>query len=99
MYIFSEKTNKKYETVAECIAAEKEYDDEMAKQKKEKEELARVKKTRHEEVVESYKKAVAAIDEYESLAEKYAEDYGTFSMTTDGDVFHSSLLKFFNSIF
>ena len=37
MKIMSEKTGKEYPTVELCLAAEKEYDDKLAKEKEEKE--------------------------------------------------------------
>ena len=36
MKIMSEKTGKEYPTVELCLAAEKEYDDKLAKEKEEK---------------------------------------------------------------
>ena len=67
MKIYSEKTKKEYSTVDECLAAEKEFDDENEKLRLEKEAKAAEKRDRAKEIEDAYM--------------KYREDYGYFHMT------------------
>lgn len=61
MIIISEITGKEYNTVDECIAAEKEF--------LEKQEAAeKIKKAREEELSKAYDEAIAACDRYFELA-------------------------------
>lgn len=81
MYIYSEKTKKKYATVDECINAEKAYDEQIAKEKEEKEKLANARAERAKEVEAAYEKVTEARNAYEELLEKFCEDYGSFHFT------------------
>ena len=64
MKIYSEKTEKEYATVEECLAAEKEFDEKKAAEEKalvERKEKARAtRKADAEKVEEAHKKMVAA---------------------------------------
>ena len=92
MKILSEKTNKYYDTVDECIAAEAEYDAAVLAEQKKKEELAANRKARADEVeadyknLEEVKKAAAkavedAKKEYSDKLAAFCKDYGQFHMT------------------
>ena len=77
MYIYSEKTNKKYDTVDACMEAEKQYDEEQAKEAERKKHLREQKNDRRQEVTDAFDKA------YE-LLEKYNEDYGSYTYKRNG---------------
>lgn len=92
MKILSEKTNKYYDTVDECIAAEKEYDEAVAAEKKRQEELVTARKARADEVEKAFqnlvevKKAAAqavadAKKEYNDKLNAFCKDYGQFHMS------------------
>jgi uncharacterized protein YgiB involved in biofilm formation len=55
MKIYSEKTNKEYASVDECLAAEEEFDKQAALEKAKKEELANSRKTAAKKVEDAYK--------------------------------------------
>ena len=71
MYIYSEKTKKRYDTVEECEAAEREFEVAIAEEKERKEKLATERKDRAKEVEEAFKKAHALLNDF-------AKDYGSF---------------------
>ena len=81
MYIYSEKTNKKYNTVEECEKAEKAFDEQLAKEKAEKEKKASERATRAKEVEDAYKVAYDARKKADELRDKFAEDYNGFNFT------------------
>lgn len=81
MKIMSEKTNKTYATVEECLAAEKEFDEAVAKKKEEAEKLNKTRKNRANEVEEAYKTAQDAYQHYRDLLDTFVKDYGSFHMT------------------
>lgn len=92
MKILSEKTGKEYPTVELCIAAEKAYDEQIAKEKAEKEqalaiakakkeELAAVRKNRAAEVENAYKAIIEAQKVYNEKLNAFVKDYGSFHMT------------------
>ena len=74
MYIYSEKTKKRYDTVDECVEAEKEFDKVKAEEKEKKERLASERKDRAKEVEDAFKQANA-------LLNQFVEDYGSFHFT------------------
>lgn len=102
MKIMSEKTGKEYATVEECLAAEKEFDDTIAKEQEEKEKLAAIRKERAAEVEEAYKKILEANKNYNELLNAFIKDYGSFHMTLHtGDynpfnAFHRVFENFWN---
>ena len=75
MYIYSEKTNKKYNTVEECQLAEMEYDERIEKEKAEKERLASEKEARRKEVEDAYGAIFEARKKADDLLDKYLNDY------------------------
>ena len=92
MRIISEKTGKEYTSVEECMAAEKEYEEAIAKQKAAKElaiaeEKARVaklneeRKARAAQIEDAYKALCDANQKYRELLDKFVQDYGSFHMT------------------
>lgn len=93
MYIYSEKTNKKYDSVEACVEAEKAYEEQ---QKAEKERLASERAVRAKEVEDAYQKAVNARKEYDAVLENFVEDYGSFHMSIhSGDMNPFNLLDWF----
>lgn len=90
MKILSEKTNKEYASVEECLAAEKEFDKQVAFEKVKKEELANIRKDRAKEVEDAYKAILEAKKHYNELLNNFVKDYGSFHMTLhtgDGNPF------------
>ena len=81
MKIFSEKTGKEYKTVDECVAAEKEFDVAVEKEKARKEELVKTRKNRAKEIETAYADIVTARKHYEELLDAFLRDYGSFHAT------------------
>ena len=81
MKIISEKTGKEYKTVAECEAAEAEYDAKIKAEKERKEALVTKRTERAKEVEAAYQKVIDARKEYSKLLEAFCKDYGSFHMT------------------
>lgn len=81
MKILSEKTNKYYTTVDECLAAEKAFDEAEAKKKAEAEKLSATRKERANEVENAYKASIEANKHYRELLDAFIKDYGSFHMT------------------
>lgn len=78
MYIYSEKTKKRYDTVEECVKAEEEFDKAIAEENEKKERLANERKERAKEVEEAIKNA-------NDLLNKFIKDYGSFHTTYTSD--------------
>lgn len=99
MKILSEKTNETYKTVAECVAAEKAYDEKVAKEKAERAAAEKNRQKRKDEVEQARKDAEKAISKYINLSAKYDKDYGheykNLSSSLLTDTFPSSLIKLF----
>ena len=92
MKILSDKTNKEYATVEECLAAEKAFDEMVAKQQAEKEKALAEKKAKEEklaaerkaraiEIEAAYKASVESYKHYQELLKNFIHDYGSFHMT------------------
>lgn len=97
MKILSEKTNKTYATVDECLKAEKEYDEAVAAKKAKEEELVNQRKTRAAEIEAAYQEVVDAQKKYRNLLDKFVKDYGSFHMTLHtGDLNPFNAFNFFN---
>lgn len=112
MKIYSEKTNKEYATVDECLAAERQYDEAVAKAKAEKEKalaekkakeekLNAERKARAEEVEKAYKAVIEANKTYQEVLRLFVKDYGSFHMTLRDDNIADpfSILRIFNTLF
>lgn len=78
MYIYSEKTKQRYDTVDECLNAEKAWEEERAAEQERKQKLADERKTRAKEVEDAFKTA------YE-LLEAFTKDYNSFHFTIRAD--------------
>lgn len=85
MRILSEKTGKEYQTVEECIAAEKEFDEAVAAEKARKENLAKERKERANEVEEAYKAVLEAQKAYKAKLDAFVKDYHSFHTTIKSD--------------
>ena len=89
MYIYSEKTKKRYDTVEECVNAEAEFDKAIAEEKERKEKLVAERKDRAKEVEDAFKSAY-------DLLHKFTKDYGTFHFTVNShDINPISLFDLF----
>jgi len=86
MKIFSEKTNKYYATVDECLEAEKKYDEAITVKEAEKKKLSETRKVRAKEVEDAYKARFEADKVYREKLNKFINDYGSFHMTFDTEV-------------
>lgn len=84
MRIISEKTGKEYATVAECEAAEKEFDEKAKAEQEKKEALAAERTARAKEVEAAYQKVLDARKEYSEVLNAFCKDYGSFHMTYRG---------------
>ena len=84
--IFSEKTNKYYNTVEECLEAEKEYDEAVLEAENKKKELAENRKNRAKEVEDAYKARLEADKVFKDKLNKFVDDYGSFHMTINTEV-------------
>ena len=96
MKIYSEKTNKEYKTVEECLKAEKEFEEALAVEKAKKQKLIEEKKARAVEVEEAWKGVREATKKYNELKNKFISDYGAFHMTFK-DKDDNSLESFFET--
>lgn len=86
MVIYSDKTHKQYNTVDECLEAEKAFDEEVRAKEVEKKRLAGEKDARLKEVNDAMQKA-------QELADKYCDDYGFYSFQFSNS--NSNLMKWF----
>ena len=75
MKIYSEKTNKEYTSVEDCLAAEKEYDEAMEAKKAAEEKALAECKAKHEAEIAERK---ADADEVEAARQKYHETLAKF---------------------
>ena len=99
MKIFSEKTNKEYKTVEECVKAEKEFDERVAAEKAAKEKALAEKKAKEEkalvtrkvdaEKVDAARKAaIEANKAYHDELAKFCDKWGAYHRTfkVDGNL-------------
>ena len=86
MTIISEKTGKHYNTVEECLADEKKFDEEAALKEAKKKELSDSRKIRAKEVEDAYKARLEADKIYREKLNKFIDDYGSFHMTIDTEL-------------
>lgn len=71
MYIWSEKLNRKFDTVKECEKAEREAEIKEQEEKAKREQLAEQKKARMKEIQDQFNK-------YADLFDKFCADYHEF---------------------
>lgn len=76
MIIYSEKTEQKYNSVEECLAAEAEFDDAKHKEEIQKEELKKLKQARAQEIADAYQSIVDARTHFKTLVENYEQEFG-----------------------
>ena len=92
MKILSEKTNKEYASVEECLAAEKEFDEAIAKEKAEKEKALAIRKEKQEKALAERKAAASIVEEkrqaliaaqkaYQDELSKFCSKYGAYHYT------------------
>jgi hypothetical protein len=85
MKIYSEKTNKEYKTVEECMAAEDAWDVEQKAKQEHAKQLADTRKDRAKAIEEQYKKIINDRAEYKRLVDEFTRDYGQFHMSVKGE--------------
>ncbi len=78
MIVISEKTNKAYATVEECLAAEKEYDEKIAAEKAKEERLEKNRQLRYDELEAAHNKYIEAYKYYKDILKEYLKDYGEY---------------------
>ncbi len=80
MKIMSEKTGEFYDSVEECLEAEKEFEEEQ-RAKEERENRMKVERgTRAAEVRDAYDDYMECRDRYVSLLSDYAKDYHSYNI-------------------
>ena len=95
MKIMSEKTGKEYPTVELCLAAEKEYDDKLAKEKAEKEAKEKALVAKKEAALAERKEAASKVEEkrqaliaaqkaFQEELSKFCGKYGAYHYTIKG---------------
>ena len=87
MKIFSEKTNKEYASVEECLAAEAEYDKKVAERVSKKEKEVAERKAAAAKVDEKRQALCDAQKAYRKELDNFCQKYGAYHYTlkTDGD--------------
>lgn len=100
MKIFSEFTNKEYETVEACLEAEKAYEAQQKLEKEKKEKLDIERKERATEIEKAYEDIRKAEAHFLELRDKFIKDYGYFHMTyTNRNVRPQSPMENFLKVF
>ena len=108
MKIMSEKTGKEYPSVELCLAAEKEFDDKVAKEKAEKEAKEKALLAKKETALAERKEAASKVEEkrqalvaaqkaYREELSKFCDKYGAYHYTVKGG--DSSIFDLFDSMF
>ena len=112
MRIFSEKTNKEYATVEECIKAEKEYDEALAAKKAaaekalaevkaKNEKIATERKLDADKVEEARKKMIEANKAYHKTLADFCSKWGAYHTSfkiKPGDTWSSLFDDLFNPL-
>ena len=108
MKILSEKTGKEYPNVELCLAAEKEFDEKVAKEKAEQEAQQKVLVAKKEAALAERKEAAAKVDEkrqalvaaqkeFRDELSKFCDKYGAYHYTVKGG--DTSLFDLFDNWF
>ena len=109
MRIISEKTNKEYASVEECVAAEKKFDEELAAKKAAEEKAIAVRKAQQEALVAERKTAadevekarqelIAAQKKYHEVLAKFCDKFGAYHYTIKpGEGLHDLFSSVFDS--
>ena len=96
MKIISEKTGKEYNSVELCLAAEKEYDERIAKEKAEKEAKEKALTVKKEAALAERKEAASKVEEkrkalieaqkaYKEELSKFCSKFGAYHYTVKGN--------------
>ena len=109
MKIYSEKTNKEYATVEECLEAEKAFDDEVAAKKAAEEKALAERKAKQEveiaerkadadEVEAARQELIAAQKKYHETLAKFCQKHGAYHYTIKpGEGLHDLFSSVFDS--
>ena len=81
MKYYAEKLGKYYDSVEDCEAAEKEYEEKLAAKKKQKEEKSKERKLRANEVQDAFTAYKEAEKTYYKLRNAFIKDYGYYHAT------------------
>lgn len=92
MKIYSEKTNKEYASVDECLAAEKEFDEAvaakkaaeekaLAERKAKQEAIAAERKADADEVEAARQELIAAKKKFNDILAKFCQKHGAYHYT------------------
>ena len=92
MKIYSEKTNKEYASVDECLAAEKEFDEAVAAKKAAEEKALAERKAKQEAIVAERKadaeeveaarqELIAAKKKFNDILAKFCQKHGAYHYT------------------
>lgn len=92
MIIYSEKTGKRYETLAECMEAEEQYDKVIAQRVKQQELKKEKQEQEKKELDELLGQYTAARDKYYSALSEYKKKYPSPDYE---NIFLRNLLKYF----
>jgi len=110
MKIYSEKTNKEYATVAECLEAEKAFDEAEAKKKADEEKALAERKAKQEALVAERKADAAEVDaarqeliaartKFNEVLAKFCKKHGAYHYSfKSGDDFHQLFSDVFDSL-
>jgi tRNA(Ser,Leu) C12 N-acetylase TAN1 len=109
MKIYSEKTNKEYASVEDCLAAEKEYDEAMEAKKAAEEKALVERKAKQEaeiaerkadadEVEAARQELIAAQKKYHETLAKFCQKHGAYHYTIKpGEGLHDLFSSVFDS--
>lgn len=81
MRYYSDTLRKFFESEDECLTAEKDYSNKLAKEEAEKKALAEKRSTRAKEVESLYKAAAEAKKAYTKALSEFVRDYGSYHAT------------------
>lgn len=109
MKIYSEKTNKEYASVDECLAAEKEFDEAVAAKKAAEEKALAERKAKQEAIVAERKadadeveaarqELIAAKKKFDDILAKFCQKHGAYHYTVKpGEGFHDLVSSVFDN--
>ena len=108
MKIVSEKTGKTYQTVDECLAAEKEFEEKAEKEKAEKEAREKALVAKKEAALAERKEAATKVEEkrqaliaaqkaYHEELSTFCDKYGAYHYTIKGN--GDSIFDLFDNLF
>lgn len=99
MKIISEKTGKTYQTVDECVAAEKAYDEEVQKKVAAEKEKAETRAARAKEVTDALKTLNEARKTYQEKVKAFCKDFGSFHCTLTSKDIPDTFSEIFENLF